>query len=246
MLDNDLIEPSQSNRSSPIVLSPKADGTQWMCFNYRTVNAVTQTDSFLIPRLEDCFDRVDKSKYVTKIDLLKSYWQVPLTDRAKEISAFVIQDALFSCKVMPFNRKNSAATFQRLMNRVLAGLTNCKAYTDDVIVYSNTWEEHVKHLRALFGRFVQANLVINLKKCEFAKATVTCLGHAIGEGCMLPHQAKVQAIVDFSKPSNKMELMRFLGMSGFYRKFCANYSTLVEPLTNLLKKNIAYVWSETC
>ena len=94
---------------------------------------------------------------------------MPLTDRAKEISSFVMQDALFSCKVMPFGMMNSAATIQRLMNKVLAGLTNCKAYIDDVIVYSDTWEEHMKHLRALFERFVQANLVVNLKKCELPK-----------------------------------------------------------------------------
>ena len=95
MLDNGLIEPSQSSYSSPVVLFPKADGTQRMCFDYRKVNAVTRTDSFPIPCLEDCIDRVVKSRYVTKIDLLKGYWQVPLTDRAKEISTFVIQDALF-------------------------------------------------------------------------------------------------------------------------------------------------------
>ena len=127
-----------SSYSSPVVLSPKADGTQRMCFDYRKVNTVTLTDSFPIPRLEDCIDRVGKSRYVTKIDLLKGYWQVPLTDRAKEISAFVVQDALFSCKVMPFGMKNLAATFQCLMNKVLAGLTNCKAYIDDVIVYIAT------------------------------------------------------------------------------------------------------------
>ena len=172
-----------------------------------------------------------------KIDLFKGYWEVPLTDRVKEIPAFVIQDALFSCKVMPFGIKNSAATFQRLMNKVRTSLTNCIAYIDDVIVYSDTWEEHFKHLRALFARLVQANLVISLNKCEFAKATVTCLEHVVGEWRVLPRQGNVQAILDFPlKSSNKRELMRFIGMSGFYQKFCANYCTLVAPLTNLLKR----------
>ena len=177
-----------------------------------------------------------KSRFVTRVDLLKGYWQVPMTDRAKEISSFVIQDALFSCKVMPYGMKNSGATFQRLMNKVLAGLTNCKAYIDDVIVYSDTWEEHYEQLKVLFTRLQEANLVINLKKCELAKATVTCLGHVVGKGRVLPRQAKVQSIVDFPKPGNKRELMRFLGMSGLYRKFCANYSKLVVPLTDLLKR----------
>ena len=161
-----------------------------------------------------------------------------MTGRAKEISAPVIQDALFSCKVMPFGMKNSAVTFQRLMNKVLAGLTNGKAYIDDAIVYSSTWEEHMKNLRALFERLMQANIVINLEKCKFAKATIsnTCLGHVAGEEYALPSPAKVQSILDFQKSSNKRESVRFLGMSGFYRKFCAYYSTPVAPLTNLLKR----------
>ncbi len=246
MLDNGLIEPSQSCYSSPVVLAPKADGTHRLCFDYRKVNSVTKTDSFPIPRLEDCIDRVGKARYVTTIDMLKGFWQVPLTERAKEISAFVVQDALYSCKVMPFGMKNSSATYQRLMNKVLAGLENCEAYIDDVIVYSDTWNDHVRHLRALFERLVQANLVINLKKCQFAKATVTCLGHIVGKGQVLPRQAKVQAIVEFPVPTGKRELMRFLGMSGFYRKFCANYSTLVAPLTSLLKKGAKFDWSDKC
>ena len=132
------------------------------------------------------------------------------------------------------------------MNKVLASLTNCKACIDDVIVYSKTCGKHLKHLRALFERFVQANLVINLKNCEFAKATVAWFGHVVDERRVLPSQAKVQAILDFPKPSHKRELMRFLGTSGFYQKFCANYRTLVAPLTTLLKKNVAYVLSKVC
>jgi hypothetical protein len=246
MLDKGLIEPSQSAWSSPIVLIPKPDGSQRLCIDYRKVNSVTRADSFPIPRLEDCIDKIGNSAFVTKIDLLKGYWQVPLTEKAKEISAFVTPDGLYACRVMPFGMKNSPASFQRLMNQVLAGLTNCVAYIDDVIVFSDTWPEHIKHLSELFDRLVKANLVINLKKSEFAKATVTYLGHVVGQGQILPRQAKVQTILNFPPPTNKRELLRFLGMSGFYRKFCSNFSTLVVPLTNLLKKNVKFVWSEAC
>ena len=153
-----------------------------------------------------------------KIDLLKGYWQVPLTERAKEVSAFVVQDALFACKVRAYEMKSSAATSQRLMNRVLTGLTNCTAYTADVIVYSDIWDDHFEHLKALFSRLVEANLVINLKKREFAKATVTCLGHVTGRGQVLLRRAKVQTILDFLKPTNKRVLMRFGGNVGVLSK----------------------------
>ena len=102
------------------------------------------------------------------------------------------------------------------------------------------------HMRQLFERLRQANLVVNLKKSEFAKAKVVYLGHVVGHGSVAPRQAKVEAIVDFPVPTNKRELLRFLGMSGFYRKFCENYSSGVTPLTNLLRKNLKFQWSESC
>ena len=99
LLDNDFIEPSQSEWSSPCVLVPKPDGTFRMCTDYRKVNSVTKTDTFPIPRIDDCIDNIGHAKYVTKFDLLKGFWQIPLTDRAKEISAFVTPDGLYQYKV---------------------------------------------------------------------------------------------------------------------------------------------------
>ena len=230
MLEHDIIEPSQSNWSSPIVMVPKSDGTQRFCIDYRKVNAVSKSDSYPIPRIEDCIDRVGRATYVSKIDLLKGYWQVPLSDRAKEISAFVTPDGLFQSKVMPFGMKNAPATFQRLMNHVTAGLNNCSVYIDDVLVYSDTWNDHIKHLRNLFVKISDANLVINLKKSVFAKAQVTYLGHVVGQGQVLPREAKVKAILDLPVPTNKRELRRTLGMTGFYRKFVYNFSDFVAPL----------------
>ena len=136
LLENDFIEPSQSNYSSPCILVPKSNGTYRMCTDYRKVNSVTKTDSFPIPRIDDCIDKVGNSKYVTKFDLLKGFWQVPLTDRAKEVSAFATPNGLYQYKVMPFGMKNSPATFQRLVNNVICGLDGCDAYIDDVIIYS--------------------------------------------------------------------------------------------------------------
>ena len=104
-----------------------------LCTDYRKVNSVTKTDSFPIPRIDDCIDKVGNSKYVTKSDLLKGFWQVPLTERAKEVSAFATPNGLYQYKVMPFGMKNSPATFQRLVNNVICGLDGCDAYIDDFI-----------------------------------------------------------------------------------------------------------------
>ena len=112
LLDNDFIEPSQSDWSSPCILVPNPDGTFRMCTDYEKVNSVTKTDSFPVPRIFICIDNIGQAKYVIEFDLLKRFWKIPLTDRAKEISVFVTPDGLYQYKVMPFGMKNSPATFQ--------------------------------------------------------------------------------------------------------------------------------------
>ena len=129
MLTNGIIEPSSSEWSSPCVLVPKKDGSgaYRFCTDFCKVNAVIKSDSYPIPRIEDCIDRIGVARFVSKLDLLKGYWQVPLTDRAKEISAFVTPDGFFQYKVMPFGMKNAPATFQRMINRIIAGLQGCES-----------------------------------------------------------------------------------------------------------------------
>ena len=245
MLENDLIEASSSEWSSPCVLVPKPDGTYRFCTDFRQVNKVTKSDSYPIPRVDDCVDRMGNAKFVCKLDLLKGYWQVPLTARAKEISAFATPDGLYQYKVMPFGMKNAPATFQCLINTVITGLKGCNAYID-VVIYSDTWEQHLKQVRSLLLRLVEANLTVNLLKCEFGCAHIIFLGHVVGQGQVRPADAKVRAVASYPIPSNRKQLIRFLGMTGYYRKFCQNFSSVAAPLTDLLKKDKKYKWDDNC
>ena len=246
MLTNDINEPSQSDWSSPCMLVPKNDGTYRFCTDYCKVNATTKSDSYPIPRVEDYIDRIGCVKYVSKIDLLKGYWQVPLTPKAKEISAFVTPEGFYQYKVMPFGMKNAPATFQRLINQIIKNFEGCEAYIDDIVVFSSTWEQHLHRVRELFCRLKQPYLTVNLVKSEFGHAHVMYLGHVVGQGQVKPVDAKVQVIVEYPAPTTKKELMRFLGMAGYYRKFCRNFASVCEALTNLLKKNSVFVRSESC
>ena len=219
LLDNDFIEHSQSEWSSPCILVPKPDATFRMCTDYRKVNSVTKTDTFPIPRIDDCIDNIGHAKYVTKFDLLKGFWQIPLTNKAKEISAFVTPDGLYQYKVMPFGMKNFPATFQRLVNSLISNLDGCKAYIDDAIIFSEEWEQHLQTIRTFFDRLSEAKLTVTLAKSEFCHANLTFLGHIVGQGQVKPVEAKVEAISDFPVPTGKGQLMRFLGVAGYYRKF---------------------------
>ena len=246
MLKNDIIEESQSNWSSPCILVPKHDGGFRFCTDFRKVNDKTKSDSFPIPRIADCIDQIGNAKFVSTFDMLKGYWQVPLTQRAREISAFVTPSGLYQYKVMPFGMKNAPATFQRMVNKLVRDIDGCEGYIDDVVIFSDNWSDHIRQIKRFFQIMREAKLTINLMKSEFGKATVKYLGHIVGQGQVRPLDAKIQTIVKFPIPTSRKELARFLGMAGYYRNFCLNFSDIAAPLTNLLSKRVKFVWTDDC
>ena len=246
MLKNDIIEESQSNWSSPCILVPKHDGGFRFCTDFRKVNDKTKSDSFPIPRIADCIDQIGNAKFVSTFDMLKGYWQVPLTQRAREISAFVTPSGLYQYKVMPFGMKNAPATFQRMVNKLVRDIDGCEGYIDDVVIFSDNWSDHIRQIERFFQIMREAKLTINLMKSEFGKATVKYLGHIVGQGQVRPLDAKIQTIAKFPIPTSRKELARFLGMAGYYRNFCLNFSDIAAPLTNLLSKKVKFVWTDDC
>lgn len=190
MLQHGITEPSASSWSSPCLLTEKSDHTPRFCTDLRKVNSVTKPDCYPLPRLDDCIDRVGSAVFVTKLDLLKGYWQVPLTQRARQISAFVTPDDFCQYTVMAFGMRNAPATFQRLVNKVLKGVVDCEAYLDDVVIYSSSWSQHVAQLEEVFHRLAVANLTLNLAKCEFGQATVTYLGKRLDVERSVPLRPK--------------------------------------------------------
>ena len=150
MLKNDIIEESQSNWSSPCILVPKHDGGFRFCTDFRKVNDKTKSDLFPIPRIADCIDQIGNAKFVSTFDMLKGYWQVPLTQRAREISAFVTPSGLYQYKVMLFGMKNAPATFQRMVNKLARDIDGCEGYIDDVVIFSDNWSDHICQIKCFF------------------------------------------------------------------------------------------------
>ena len=142
--------------------------------------------------------------------------------------------------------KNSPAVFQRLIYKIITGLDNCKAYIDNAIIYSEEWDQQIKTIREFFERLSTAKLTINLAKSKFCHATLTILGHVVGQAQVKPVEAKVKAISNFSVPTCKKQLMRFLCMAGYYRKLCNNFSVIAETLTNLLSERTNFIWTNDC
>ena len=226
MLKNDIIEESQSNWISPCILVPKHDGGFRFCTDFRKVNDKTKSDSFPIPRIADCIDQIGNTKYVSTFDMLKGYWQVPLTQRARQISAFVTPSGFYQYKVMPFGMKNAPATFQRMVNKLVQDIDGCEGYIDDVVIFSDIWSDHIRQIKRFFQIMREAKLTINLMKSELGKATVKYLGHIVGQGQVRPLDAKIQTIVKYPIPTSRKDLARFLGMAVLRLVICSRLVNL--------------------
>ncbi|XP_066969218.1 uncharacterized protein [Macrobrachium rosenbergii] len=235
-LDLGLIERFRNPWSSQVVLVPKEWGGNQLCINVRKLNAVTKPEPYPLPRIKICLDSLGQAPYLSKIDLEKTYWQVPLSAESRPLMAFLTPSRHYQCRVMPFSLKNAPSCFQRLMNEVFARIPNCVLYLDDIVVYTNTWDEHLRILAKVFEALHRANLVVNLKKCQFGVAEITCLGYVLGSGWLMPKDANIQAIREMPYPTTK-DAQRFLEMVQYFRWFIPNLSDAAIPITNLFKGN---------
>ena len=248
MLKKDVIKPSSSPWASPIVLVQKKDGSVRFCVDYRKVNTLTRKDAYPLPRVDDTLDTLSGSKWFSTLDLISGYWQVEMDDKDREKTAFCTLDGLFEFKVMPFGLCNAPATFQRLMDMVLAGLqwTNCLVYLDDVIVVGRTFHEHLQNLRAVFERLRAAGLKLQPKKCHLCSPKVEFLGHIVSADGVSTDPQKIDKVANWPIPTSKREVQQFLGLANYYRRFVGNFATIAKPLHKLTEKTVKFDWNTDC
>ena len=248
MIEDDIVSPSSSPWSSPVVLIKKKNGDLRFCIDYRKLNAVTQKDVYPLPRIEDVLGRLSGAKYFTSLDLQMGFLQVPLAKEHREKSAFITPDGLFEFKRLPFGLCGAPPTFQRLMDRVLDGLkwTQCLVYMDDILVFGGDFNQHNERLHRVLNAIENAGLTLNLKKCTFGTSSVSYLGHRICLDGISPDPAKIEAIINFPRPDTVTKLRAFLGLASFYRRFIKGFAGIAQPLHALLKKgaDVCSDWKE--
>ena len=245
MLDEGVIRTSSSPWSSPVVMVRKKDGSWRFCIDYRKLNSVTHRDAYPLPRIDSTLDTLLGSKYFTTLDLASGYWQVEINESDKEKTAFSTRQGHFEFNVMPFGLTNAPATFQRLMECILAGLNmeQCLIYIDDIIIFGSSVDEHLQRLDNVLGRIRAAGLKLQTKKCCFVQEQVHYLGHIVSANGIQPDKSKIQAVSAYPVPQDTKQLRQFLGLTNYYRRFVENYSKIAQPLHNLLKKEKKFSWN---
>ncbi|KAK3513971.1 hypothetical protein QTP70_000296 [Hemibagrus guttatus] len=248
MLKEGIIEPATGPLAAPVVIVQKPGGEPRFCVDYRGLNQLTVKDSYPLPRVDESLDFLSQGKFLTTIDLTRGYWQVSMAEDARPKMAFVSHCGLFQFRVLPFGLCNAPATFQRLMNSVLAGLIyrSCAVYLDDIVVASPTFKQHLDDLREVLSRLKSAGLTIKLAKCQFCRSELTFLGYRVCPSGILPEHDKIKAVTDFKTPVNVKQVRQFLGLTGYYRRFIQDYARHAEPLFALTKNYVPFVWDSAC
>lgn len=239
MIKLGIIEKSSSPWNSPILLVNKSNGELRMCLDSRKLNSITKVDTYPMPRVQEILDSLNNAKFMTSLDLKSAFFQIMLAEESREKTCFSVPGlGAFHFRRMPFGLVNSTARMMRLMDKVFGPeyANNIFYYVDDIILISETFEEHMTLLQTACEKLKQAGLTINLDKSVFCRSSLKFLGYVVDRRGLRTDGDKVKAIVEFPPPSTQKELRRFLGMVSWYRRFINNYSTICAPLNKLTKK----------
>jgi len=248
MLARKVIQPSTSPWASPVVLVKKKDGSTRFCIDYRKINTITHKDAYPLPRIDDTLDTLSGAKWFSTVDLLSGYWQVEVAEEDKPKTAFATREGLYEFNVMPFGLCNAPATFQRLMDLVLAGVqwTQCLVYLDDVIIIGRDFEEHLHNLSTVLQKLREAGLRLKPSKCSFCQESVSFLGHIVSREGVSTDPEKTAKVTNWPTPTSVQEVQQFLGLASYYRRFVRHFAEIAKPLHRLTERGREFVWTLEC
>ena len=230
-----------------VVMHRKSNGSYRFCIDFRKLNAITKACAYPLPQMDAILRKLQKAKYISTFDLSSAYHQIPMRKEAQQLTAFTVPGmGLFEFTRMPYGVVGGPATLQQLSDKIIGPEMEPHAfsYLDDMIIVSDTFEEHMKWHEHVLTRIKDAGLTINREESEFCRSEVKFLGVLVNRDGFKPDPDKIAPIMEYPAPKNLKQLRRFLGMASWYRKFLPDFATIADPLTHLTKRGVAFIWSE--
>ncbi|XP_058740934.1 uncharacterized protein LOC131613264 [Vicia villosa] len=248
LLDKKFIRPSMSPWGAPVLLVKKKDGSMRLYIYYRQLNKVTIKNKCPLPRIDFLMDPLVGARVFSKIDLRSGYHQIRVKEEDIQKTAFRTQYGHYEYSVMPFGVSNAPGVFMEYMNRIFHSYLNqlVVVFIDDILIYSNSDEEHAGHLRIVLQVLKENKLFAKLSKCEFWLQEVSFLGHVISKDGIAVDPFKVSVVLKWEPPKSVTEIRSFFSLAGYYRRFIEGFSNLALPLTQLTRKGQSFVWDVTC
>jgi hypothetical protein len=248
MMKNNLIQPSYSPWSSPIVLVKKKNGEIRFCVDYRKLNAVTKQDSYPLPKMDEILEAFGSSTHFSTLDALSGFHQVEMEEFSREKTCFTSSHGNYEWKVMPFGLTNAPAEFQRLMDTIFRGVLwqFVLVYIDDVVIFSDSFEKHLKHLDQAFSKLRKAGIKLKPAKCNILAEELPLLGHIITRNGITVQESQVIKILNHPIPRTVTEIKSFMGLVTYYAIYIPKLADIATPMRNLTKKNVPMIWSREC
>lgn len=245
-LDAKRIKRSTSPFNAPSLLVGKPDGSQRMCQDERGLNKITIKNKMDMPHIQGMFDRLKGACWYSKLDLKQGFNQIRIKEEDTHKTGFSCSSGHYEWLVMPFGLCNAPATFQSLMQFVLAERLNkgVVVFIDDILIYSTNKEDHLQDIEWVLTQLDKWKLYAAARKCLWMKPSMEFLGHVVSAKGVQVMEKKVQAIVDWPELSNAKEVKQFLGLAGYYRRFVKDFSKIAAPLTELMKEKTAWKWGK--
>lgn len=251
LLQAGLIENSSSPFAAPVTMAYKKSENQKnrMCVDFRELNKLIVPESFPFPSIEDIVLKIAGCTWFSTLDINSAFWSIPVRSRDRYKTGFVTHEGHYQWRCMPFGIKIASPVYQRILSGIIHkhNLSSfCVNYIDDILIFSASFEDHLDHLRKVFTAIASEGFRLKFMKCEFAKYTVKYLGNILEKDKISPLTDNVIAIRDFPVPKSKKNVRQFLRKVNFYHRYIRNYSRLLEPLHNILRKDVPFHWTPEC
>ncbi|MBW0470196.1 hypothetical protein O181_009911 [Austropuccinia psidii MF-1] len=245
-LEKCFIKPSSSSTGAAILFVKKNDGGLCLCVDYLKLNAVTRKNKYPVPPMNQLLPIFNCATILYKIDLRSAYNLLRIKEGDQHLTAFRTKCDSYEYLVMPFGLTNAPASFQNLVNDIFADFLDIYfvVYSDDIMVFSSSEEEHVKHEASVLQRLRDNTLFATASKCVFHASSVEYLGYVVSSDGVKMDSSTIQPILNWCQPKNINALQYFLGFSNFYRHFIKKYSKKITALTSLLNKNSPFIFNE--